>query len=90
MQIIRIPEGENQIKGMEQILQSINLENETKQTPPKKFPENRKDLKLHIERAYHIAEIIDPDQPIPPHILLKLLDFKEEEKFFVYLEKKSM
>lgn len=41
----------------------------------------KKDLKLHIERAYHIAEITDPEQQIFQHILVKLLDFKEKLKF---------
>lgn len=47
MQITGIPKRENQIKGMEQMLRSINLKTETNQTP-KNFPENKKDLKLHM------------------------------------------
>lgn len=41
-----------------------------------------------MERAYHIAEITDQDQPISQYTLLKLLDFKEE-KFPVHLKKRT-
>ena len=45
------------------------------------FPKNKKDLKLHTERTYHIAVIIDLEQPRPQHIRVKLLVLKGKLKF---------
>lgn len=46
------------------------------------FPEIfKKDLKLYIERAYHIPNIINPEWSTYTHYLIKLLDFKNKEKY---------
>lgn len=67
LQIIWVPEKENQSKRTEWILKTIIQE---------KFPKVEKELKLHIERAHFVPENINPEWP--RDILIKLLEGKKE------------
>ena len=71
IQIIGVPEEEEEKKGFEKIFQEIIVEN---------FPNMGKEIVTQVQEAQRVPYRINPRKNTPRHILLKLTKIKFNEK----------
>ena len=71
IQIIGVPEEEEEKKGFEKIFQEIIVEN---------FPNMGKEIVTQVQEAQRFPYRINPRKNTPRHILLKLTKIKFNEK----------
>ena len=71
IQIIGVPEEEDQKKYYEKILQEIIVEN---------FPKMGKEIVTQVQETQRVPNRINPRQNIPRHILIKLMKIKHKEQ----------
>ena len=68
--IIRIPEGEEKGKGIENIFEGIITED---------FP-NLKDTDIKIQEVQRATNKLNPNRPTPRHIIIKMVKVKDKER----------
>ena len=69
LRIIRIEEGEVQLKSIENMFDKIIEEN---------FPNLKKDMPMKIQEAYRTPNRLDPKRKSPCHIIVKTLNIQNK------------
>ena len=70
IQIIGVPEEEDNKKGHEKILEEIIFEN---------FPAMGKEIATQVQETQRVPNRVNPSQNTPRHILIKLTKIKHKE-----------
>ena len=66
--ITGFPEGEERVKGVENLFHEIIAEN---------FPNLKKETDIQVQEAQRVPNKMNPNRPIPRHIIIKMAKFKE-------------
>ena len=77
--IIGIPEGKEKEKGIENTFEEIMAEH---------FP-NLKDTDIKIQEAQRAPNKLNPNRPIPRHIIVKMAKVKDKERILKASRKKQ-
>ena len=77
--IIGIPEGEEKVKGIENIFEEITSEN---------FP-NLKETDIKIQEAQKAPNNMNPNRPTPRHIIIKMAKLKAKDRIVKAARKKQ-
>ena len=71
IQIIRVPEEEDQKKGHEKLLEEIIAEN---------FPKMGKKISIQVQETQRVPNRVNPRRNTPRHILIKLTKIKHKDQ----------
>ena len=73
IQIIRMPEGEEEEQEIGNLFEQIIKEN---------FPNLAKVIDMQVQQAQRVPKKLDPRRNTPRHIIIKLSKIKEKERIF--------
>ena len=71
IQIIGVPEGEEQAQEIKNLFEQIMKEN---------FPNLAKEIDMKVQKAQRVPNKLDPKKTIPRHIIIKMLKVKGKER----------
>ena len=81
IQIIGMPEGEEEEQEIENLLEKIMKEN---------FPNLVKEIDMQIQEAQRVPNKMDPKRAIPRHILIKMPEVKDKERILKEAREKQI
>ena len=71
IRIIRIPEGEEEEQGIENLFEKVMMEN---------FPNLRREKVTQIQETQRVSSKRNPKRPTARHIIIKMANFQDKER----------